>query len=426
MRCNLRTLALVMLLSVCGLSLLPTAPAFGAQTRKGRKQAGKPRSPAPPARFVSGRAAPRIPFDLLSNLVLLRARLNDSEPLWFILDTGADSTVVNARLAKELGLRPAGHLKGTSGGEAVEAGLVSGVSFKLPGVEVPNLTVATVPLDPLAPLMGRAIGGIFGNDLISRFVVEVDYGQRVVNLYAPAAYRYEGAGERLRVNLAGRRPFVDAFVTPKGGAPVLGRFAAATGSSGALLLDSRFVRAHRLLQTASATSLGNTGGVGGLSRTLVGRVENIRVGRFRIDDPIVSFSQAGGGGRAGAGFDGVLGGEVFRRFKVILDYSRRQLILEPNEHLSEAVEEDMSGFEFVAEGEDFGTYVINEIVPDSPASEAGLREEDELTEVEGRPARELGLERIRRLFMQEGKEYLLGIKRGEQRLPVKLKLRRLR
>jgi len=40
----------------------------------------------------------------------------------------------------------------------------------------------------------------------------------------------------------------------------------------------------------------------------------------------------------------------FRRFRLILDYPRQRIILEPNEHLAEPVEEDMSGFELVAEG----------------------------------------------------------------------------
>lgn len=426
MRHGIRLIIRMLLPGLCGLALLVTPPPANAQRGRSKPAGGPRKVAASPPRLASGRSAPKIPFDLLSNLVFVQVRVNDSRPLWFILDSTAGSSVVNARLVKELRLRTAGKVKGTSGEAAFEAELVRGVSLKLPGVEVPGLTLAAIPLDAFASVLGRHVGGIVGYDLISQFVVEIDYAGKTLSLHAPSAYRYAGAGDRLPVTFRDSKPFVDAWVTPQGRAPVKGRFEVATASSGALLLNRPFVEKHRLLQTVSSASLGNTGGVGGLTRTLVGRVRSIRVGRFEIAAPLVSFSQAAEGEQASAAFDGVLGGEVFRRFKLILDYTRRQIILEPNAHLPEAVEEDMSGLEFVAEGEDFGTYVINEIIPNSPAAEAGLREEDELTEVDGRPVAELGFERIRQMFRQEGREYLLGIRRDGQKSQVKIKLRRLR
>lgn len=82
---------------------------------------------------------------------------------------------------------------------------------------------------------------------------------------------------------------------------------------------------------------------------------------------------------------GDLGGEVFRRFTLVLDYSRQRIILEPNAYLLEPVEADMSGLELMAEGEDLQTLVVNEVAADSPAAAAaGLKEEDELVAVDGR------------------------------------------
>jgi hypothetical protein len=426
MRCEAGPIIQMVLLSMWGLALLVPSPPAHAQRRRGTTASGPQKTAASTPRFATGRSALKIPFDLLSNLIFVQVRVNDSRPLWFILDSTASSSVVNARAAKELGMRTRGKVRGTSGEGAIEAELVPGVSLKLPGVEVSGLTVAAIPLDAFAPVMGRPIGGIVGYDLISQFVVEIDYEQKTINLYAPAAYRYAGAGERLPVTFRDKKPLIEAWVTPEGRAAVKGRFEVATASSGALLLNRLFVEKHRILKTISNASLGNTGGVGGLTRTLVGRVRSIRVGRFDICAPAVSFSQGARGEQASAAYDGVLGGEVFRRFKVILDYTRGQIYLDPNAHLPEAVEEDMSGLELVAEGEDFGTYVINEIIPNSPGAEAGLREEDELTDIDGRPVTELGLEGIRQMFRQEGKEHLLNIKRGGQKLQVKVKLRRLR
>jgi len=161
-----------------------------------------------------------------------------------------------------------------------------------------------------------------------------------------------------------------------------------------------------------------------MSRSLQGRVKNIQVGRLSINNPIVSFSQAEAG-KAATGGDGQIGGEVLRRFRLILDYSRQLIVLEPNKHLAEPVEADMSGFELVAEGEGLKTLTINEVLANSPAAEAELQEEDELTAINGRPVTEFSLEQIRQMLKQEGKEYVLKLKRGSQTLQVRLKMRRL-
>src|SRR5258708_12765152 len=121
------------------------------------------------------------------HIVWVKGELKMAQSLWFIFDTGDSSSVVNARLAKELGLRVKGKEKGMATGGPIDADLIPGVSLSLPGVSVFNQTMASVPLDSLAPALGRAIGGIIGYDFIKRFVVEVDYGAGRMNLHGPSS-----------------------------------------------------------------------------------------------------------------------------------------------------------------------------------------------------------------------------------------------
>src|SRR5258708_8680950 len=69
----------------------------------------------PKVRFISGDSSLKIPFELSNDLILLQARVNDSAPLWFILDTGASSTVIDSQLAKTLRLKPGGRFVETGG-----------------------------------------------------------------------------------------------------------------------------------------------------------------------------------------------------------------------------------------------------------------------------------------------------------------------
>jgi C-terminal processing protease CtpA/Prc len=121
----------------------------------------------------------------------------------------------------------------------------------------------------------------------------------------------------------------------------------------------------------------------------------------------------------------VIGGELLQRFKVIFDYAHKRMILEPNAGLAEPFEYDMSGIRLRAEGEDFKTLKVRRVVENSPATEAGLREGDLISAIDGKPTVELSLSQINHMFKQEGKEYLLVINRGEEKKQIKLKLRRL-
>src|SRR5205807_2989091 len=99
-------------------------------------------------------------------------------------------------------------------------------------------------------------------------------------------------------------------------------------------------------------------------------------------------------------------------------------MLEPSARFAEPFEVDMSGLDLATDGEDFSVVVVNEIEKGSPAAEAGIQEADVLTAIDGRSAREFSLAQIRQMFMQDGKEYLLTLKRGEKEVQTKLKDRK--
>jgi S1-C subfamily serine protease len=192
-----------------------------------------------------------------------------------------------------------------------------------------------------------------------------------------------------------------------------------------MVVSTPFVKAHKLDELIPNRRAGNSGGMGGMVGASDGRVAGVRLGKFTLARPIVSLIQAKAGESATEKFDGTIGGELFRRFKLILDYSRRRVILEPNAHLNDPVEADMSGLEFASDGADFKQYVVNEVTANSPASEAGVKEEDVLTAIDARPASAFTPEQIRALLRREGEEHTLAFRRGDQTLSFRIKLRRL-
>src|SRR5882724_1947622 len=319
-------LALVVTLGVA-------APANGAAQRPiHNTHAQRPVAPAPNYHFTSGTSSLGIPFQLSSNFVLVQLRVNNSRPLWFLFST-ASTSIIDTGIAKELGLWVQGKEKSTATGKSIGSGSISGVSLALPGVTTFNQTVAVLPLEFLCSIMGQPIAGLIGYDFISQFVIEVDYAARKMNVYAPATYRYSGSGEILPIKFIDKRPFVGVKITMERREAVEGAVELETANSGVLVVQRSFAEAHQLLKSVKGFRLGNVGGAGGsMSRTLQGRVRSIQVGRLSINNPIVIFSQAEAGKDATGG-DGQIGGEALRRFRLILDYSRQRIILEPNKHL---------------------------------------------------------------------------------------------
>ena len=394
-----------------------------AQSQKSKSAQVVP--PASQARFISGNSALEIPFELASNLVLLQAKVNDSAPVWFIFDTGAESTVIDAGLAKTLRLKPAGKIVGTGGAGTAEAVKFKAASMQLPNIEISNVTVYGLPIDSFSTPLGKRIGGVVGYDIIKEFVVEIDYAAQKINLYKPASYQYSGAGEIFPLTFEENMPFVQASIAFEGRMPVSGKFEIDSGSTGTILFNTPFVKKHQLLKSIAQTSETRIGGVGGTAQAYLGRVKSLALGRFALENPVARFSQSTRGDYASAKYDGLIGGEILRRFKTIFDYSRKRMILEPNAQFSEPYEIDMSGMELVADGDDLSTVLVDDVKPRSPAAEAGVRGGDIITAIDNHSVKEFTLEQIRQMFKQHGREYLLNLERDGKEFQAKIKLLRL-
>ena len=175
------------------------------------------------------------------------------------------------------------------------------------------------------------MGGILGYDFISRFVVELDYEDRVITLHNPRHYRYRGRADILSIKMIDNYPAIPATVSLPGLAPVTGMFVIDTGAGDDIFFHSPFVKKHKLLNSTQETTAAATLSVGGTSKIRIGRATSIRLGRTVIANPIVHFSLATKGDSATLFSAGHIGNNLFRHFKVVIfDPTRRRLILGAN------------------------------------------------------------------------------------------------
>lgn len=375
------------------------------------------------ARTGAEQKVTRIPFEMNGNYIFIQGRVNDSEPLWFILDTGANTSVINAGRARELGLKIQEGFHATGAGGTIDSAIVRGISLNLGEVKINNLTVGVLPLNSLEDVTGRSLDVILGAELFKNFVVEVDYETSHLNLYEPKDFDYKGKGEILPLAFTHNHPYVKASIALPGREPIEGEFVVDLGSNFAVTLIPSFIEKNQILKSVPKTIRSRVRGVGGEVELPIGRINGLQLGRFHIDNPVTTLPSSGTFGAEGKA--GNIGSAIMRRFKLIFDYSRQRMILEPNKNYSEPFEYDMSGLALVTNSPLFKSVRVQRVIDNSPASEAGIKPDDEIISVNGRPASEYRLMRLREMFREEGRVYELRLKRGDQEMTVKLKTRKL-
>jgi hypothetical protein len=256
--------------------------------------------------------------------------VNSPPPLDFVLDSGSEHTTLNdARLVEQLNLhtRQAGLGRGM-GGAQLPILMAPDVAIRSAGRELYRTDLTVHHLSSLmADETGRDLQGLLGSDLFERYVVDIDPGDGTVLLHEPDLWSYAGSGYVVPLIISNRRPFIKAKVTMEDGKSAKVRLLVDTGSETHLAL---ILGSHRNLQVPEHHTRVTALGVGGEVEALVGPVGSFEAGSLgRGRTPATFFPPnsmpAAGNGRK---FAGLVGNGVLGEYRTILDYHRKQLILE--------------------------------------------------------------------------------------------------
>jgi len=375
--------------------------------------------------FDSSTGVAEIPFQLYGNHIYVRGRVGDSDSLWIVLDTGASDASISASKAKSLGLtiEPGGTAHGSGG--VVQAGVVRGASIRMPGLELVDQRMTSLPLDGIELQSGRPMDVIVGYSLLSRAVVEIDYSARLLRISDPAKFAPPRNGTELPLTLRQNLPYVKATVEVPGRTPIKGEFVLDCGAASALTLASDVVEREHVLEAVPKTLRSRAGGVGGPRENRVGRIDRLRLGPYALESPVTVFQLPGPGTISAPGTVGNIGAEVLRRFDLTFDYAHRRMWLSPSAALAEPFEADMAGFVAQVLADSTHDLEVLWLQDGSPATDAGLAAGDVIEAVDGRSIPELTPVGVRELFRKPEKTYRLTVRRGSERRDVTISTRRL-
>ena len=344
--------------------------------------------PAAAAARVAWLKAPgraEIPFRYLGRHVWLKVSVNGGEPADFIFDTGASITVVYSAYEAKIGLVSQGEQQSQGAGAMGSARFSELRSIRVAGddgdgVDFSGQKIGVLSVNPfLAPHFWRDCAGVLGADFISSFVTEIDYDRGTLTLHDPKTFTYTGQGTAIPFVLAGNMPAIPMKLD----GTYEGAFRVDVGSSSTVDVHGPYVEKHDLRRVAGHGLEVRGGGFGGTFTSQVTRMKKIEIGPYSWTEPLVTLSEAKVGALASEDYAGNVGNRILDRFKCTFDYERRKLYLEPGKRYTERDRVSRSGLELGRFGE---TVKVLQVVPGSPAEKAGLREDDVVTSIDGKPA----------------------------------------
>ena len=373
----------------------------------------------------SGRPA-RIPFQFVENEVRIEATVNGAGPFHIIVDTGMPIPGVllfrNERV-DALHLEGNGqHVRvaGAGGsGTTSEALMASGVSVATGELKMSKASALVIAKPDGFP---PGVDGVIGAALFNHYAVRIDMDASRIELHDSAKWSPPDGACVIPLERDAGRVFVDVRTAVGSEEPVQARVVVDIGAGHALSLNTR--DDGRFAPPANAIEAPLGRGVSGVVLGKLGRSRRVEIGSFSFDNVVTSFPVKTHQKPGGADFrDGNLGEEILKRFNLTFDYAGKRLMLEKAKSFGEPFEHEMAGMSL--DWDKDGFVVVGNVLPQSPAAGASIEPGDRLISIDGRSVESLGENGLRKAFTVEGAELRLALKRGDQTIEKKLRLRRL-
>jgi Aspartyl protease/PDZ domain len=307
------------------------------------------------------------------NGVELKATINGQGPFDAIFDTGSGN-LMTASLAKRLGLKLEGSATLNAGGGLVPAKVVKVATVNIGGLTMSDQWFAVVDV----PVTQGQDGIFVGDLLLQNLPIRVDFEKQEITFYSKEGFEYSGKGTAVPIHSKDGTLLADATVDG-----IDGVFGIDTGDMYSLSLYAPFVTQHKLVQHYGAKIQGYAGeGYGGADRGFFTRVDTLLLGQAEVIRPITVLSTDTVGAESSTTIAGNIGLHVLRQFTLIFDGPHGKMYLEKNANYGKPDIFNRAGLMLNYEPENLK---IMTVVRGSPGAKAGLKEQDVITEIDGKP-----------------------------------------
>lgn len=403
-----------------------------------------------------------IPFESVSNLIIVPATFNGKETK-FILDTGASKSLLfnwNNIDTLEINVKKTLKISGYGEREFLDVyytddNLIDVGNSRNTSAEVFVLVDEVIDLEPQ---LGVFVNGILGADFFKNQVVSIDYQKSVLYIYANISdvpYTLDKY-ERFDLQFKSEKPYIEATIF-NAGSSMTGYFLIDSGSSDALWsfrIDASLTKSLKYFE--DYLGFGMNGEIYG-KRT---KLDKLKIGAFEFGRVATSFPESKE--LKSRKFDdgaGSIGGEILRRFKIILDYKNAAIYFKDAQGYDDKFYFNLAGInlrfgeqnlfselvkntgvkdiegpyglirdQLVLKRNDTYNYIyipeliVSYVRESSPAHDAGVKVGDKITFIEGLRGSQLTLKDVQDIFYKkENQTISMLVEREDKIIKVKFK-----
>lgn len=251
------------------------------------------------------------------NLVTVPVQLNGGAAMPFALDSGASSTIVNEKLAVTLNLKQGNTVSGQG------AGIGACTLRELPDVRVRTgpdsigSPVFAASLEPLERFLGLRMNGIVGAALFLTHVVSIDYRAKKAHISKTTNFVPEPTDAQIVVNRSGLLCCITDTEIELHGTRRPARLLIDTGALPFEIVLTRQFALDQGILPDRPTEILEAPGLCGMSR-IANSAGTARIRGLPSLSVSIFISSDNKGALSAANFDGVIGGELLRRFGTVI------------------------------------------------------------------------------------------------------------
>lgn len=373
-----------------------------------------------------------IPFTFENNLIVVKVKLNNLLNANFIVDSGAEQTIITVKeIAEILGLEFSNTQAFYSADltTVMYASLAKNVNFKFDQFILKKQNVFVLEEDyfNLEAITGVPIHGILSLGHFKNWLTKIDYKRKNIELIPFSKKKaFTKNYNILPCKIKQNRFYLEGYTECTNLDTANMKLLIDTGSAHTLVLHNY---SHPKIDLPENYVKGIIGlSLGGAVEGYIGKTKLLKIEDLKFEQLLTHFQVLPHIEDLSIldGRHGFIGNLLLKNYTIIFDYRTPSIYLKRNKSKLKTNDYDKSGLVLFVTGKNLNHYVVKNVVQNSPANMVGILAEDRLLSINNKPTQLLSLSRVNKILASKaGKKIKLTLRRGANRYKTKIILRDL-
>lgn len=372
-----------------------------------------------------------VPFEMAGSYVIVKARINNTSPLYFIFDTGVRNTIITElHQGDEILINFSGKkaIQGLGQGKSIMSFISESNAISLGKLKFTDKTVYLLEDDmlSLSQHTGRKINGLIGVDLIQSHVVEIDYSRNRIKFYDWESFSPPKDYVHKPLIIENNKLYLNLTLLDDHAQIRTIKMLIDTGAQLNAWFQTVRSNAAEIPEKRVYARIGE--GFSGDFYGYLARIPQICFGHHCFHNPVVVFPDSAMivDIMRKSDRDGTIGNELLSRFNTIIDFKNAALYLKPNHFFKDNFYYNIAGVEISQPNPNLPAFEVAYVWKDSPAAKAGIQVGDLLLEIKGIKTFLMRISEIRWHFQRVSKQPLnLIVERNQQQLSIDIHMQDL-